>query len=688
MDVEASNWWRLKTMVTMAVKAAKEVNLWAEKQTKGLIKQVLPSSSVNNLTWLILANAIYFKGVWKRKFDSSMTEKSDFHLLNGEKVLVPFMKCYKSQYVCEYDDFKVLGLPYLQGEDEREFTMYFYLPNAKDGLQSLLNKIRSTSNFFDDHIPYGKIEIGKLLLPKFKISFGFKACDVLKELGLVLPFDDEAGLSEMVDSFDGQNIYDSSIHHTSFVEVNEEGTKATAVTAFCGMGCAPKIKPMVDFVADHPFLFVIREDVSGAVLFMGQVIDPRVGRSKTLHRFIFFNQISSTTSSSSMDLEQSISNQTHVSTTLATHLLSSKFPNSNIVFSPLSIHVVLSLVAAGSKGPTLDQLLTFLKTKSTDDLNSLSSQLVTLIFADGTPNGGPSLAFANGVWVEKTLPFKPSFKQVVDTVYKALSNQVDFQTKAVEVANEVNSWAEKHTNGLIKEVLPAGAVDNSTRLIFANAVYFKGAWSEKFDQSKTKESDFHLLDGNKVQVSFMTSKKKQYVHEYDDFKVLGLPYLQGQDKRQFTTYFYLPNAKDGLQSLVKKIGSTSNFIERHIPRQKVEVGEFLLPKFKISFGFEASDVLKELGLVLPFNGGGLSEMVDSAVGQSLYVSSIHHKSFVEVNEEGTEAAAASVAVMKFRSIMVDEKVDFVADHPFLFVIREDMTGVVLFMGQVIDPRVG
>ncbi|KAJ0829281.1 putative Serpin family protein [Helianthus annuus] len=389
-----------------------------------------------------------------------------------------------------------------------------------------------------------------------------------------------------------------------------------------------------------------------------------------------------------MDLQQSISNQTHVSTTLTTHLLS-KNPNTNVVFSPLSIHVVLSLVAAGSKGQTLDQLLGFLKTKGVDDLNTLSSQLVSLILADGSPSGGPRLSFANGVWVDKTLDLKPSFKEIVDTVYKAASNQVDFQTKAAEVTTEVNSWAEKQTNGLIKQVLPADAVNSSTRLVFANAVYFKGAWSEKFDQSKTKESDFHLLDGNKVQVPFMTSKKKQFVSEYNDFKVLGLPYLQGQDNRQFTMYFYLPDAKNGLPSLIQKIGSTSDFFDRHIPRQKVEVGQFLLPKFKISFGFEASDALKELGLVLPFHGGdGLTEMVDSSVGQSLYVSSIHHKSFVEVNEEGTEAAAASAAVVMLRSIMSNDKVDFVADHPFLFVIREDLTGVVLFMGQVIDPRVG
>ncbi|KAL8244294.1 hypothetical protein R6Q59_010552 [Mikania micrantha] len=161
-----------------------------------------------------------------------------------------------------------------------------------------------------------------------------------------------------------------------------------------------------------------------------------------------------------MALRRSIRNQTQVSITLATHLLSKKSPNSNIVFSPISIQVVLGLVAAGSKGKTLDQLLGFLKTKTTGALNTLTSQLVSSIFADGSLSGGPRLSCANGVWFDKTLSVKPSFKQVLDTVYKASSNQADFRTKAVEVANEVNLWAEKETNGLIKKVLPVDAVEH------------------------------------------------------------------------------------------------------------------------------------------------------------------------------------------------------------------------------------
>ncbi|KAM4129585.1 hypothetical protein ACJW30_01G034500 [Castanea mollissima] len=386
-----------------------------------------------------------------------------------------------------------------------------------------------------------------------------------------------------------------------------------------------------------------------------------------------------------MEIHESISNQTDVALGISKCLLLTEGKDSNVVFSPLSIHVVLSLVAAGSNGRTLDQFLSFLKFKSVDHMNSFASQYVAVVLADASPSGGPRLSFANGVWLDKSLSLKPSFKQVVDTYYKAALDQVDFQTKAAEVTSTVNSWAEKETSGLIKEVLPSGSVDSSTRLILANALYFKGAWDEEFDASATKESDFHLLNGSSVQVPFMTSKKKQVIGAYDGFKVLGLPYKQGEDKRRFSMYFFLPDAKDGLPALVEKVGSESRFLDHHLPKQKAEVGEFRIPKFKISFGFEASKLLKELGLVLPFCAGAdLTEMVDSLVGQNLYVSGIFHKSFIEVNEEGTEAAAASAAVIAERGLP-PPKMDFVADHPFLFLIREDLTGTVLFVGHVLNP---
>ncbi|KAJ0789754.1 putative Serpin family protein [Helianthus annuus] len=375
--------------------------------------------------------------------------------------------------------------------------------------------------------------------------------------------------------------------------------------------------------------------------------------------------------------QPSISNKTRASMALATHLLTQKQNDSNVVLSPLSIHVLLSMVAvAYDYDHRRDRLLTFLETKSTYELSMLQRKFLSSIVADGSPNSGPQLSFENAVWIDKNLLHSCSFKSVVTGgSYGAAYNRVDYnRTKAVEVDNEVNLWAEKKTSGYIKEVILANdATSTFRRLIFANVVYFKGEWSQKFDPTKTKESDFHLIDGNKVQIPFMTSKEDQFVTEYDDFKVVGLPYSQGQDKRQFTMYIFLPDAKDGLQSLLQKIDYTPEFFERHIPHEMVEVGQFLIPKFNISFGFEVSDMLKEFGLVLPFNS------TDGPI-------SIHQKSFVEVNEEGIEAAPATL-MMDSSARMARDKVDFVANHPFLFVIREDVSGVVLFMGKVIDPSV-
>ncbi|PHT51134.1 Serpin-ZX [Capsicum baccatum] len=390
-----------------------------------------------------------------------------------------------------------------------------------------------------------------------------------------------------------------------------------------------------------------------------------------------------------MEMNESIITQTDVSFLLAKHVFSNEIKgDTNLVFSPLSIQIVLGLIAAGAKGPTRDQLLCFLKSKSIDELNSLYSHLVNIVFVDGSPNGGPRLSVANGVWIDQTLPLKPSFKKVVDKVYKAASNSVDFQNKATEVTNQVNQWAKMKTNDLIKEILPHGTVNNMTRLIFANALYFKGLWNDKFNASETEDHKFHLLRGGSIKAPFMTSNKKQYAVTFDGFKVLGLHYKHGRDTRRFCMYLILPDARDGLPALIDKISSEPGFLNHHLPCVKVKMSKLLIPKFKTTFSFEASKVLKGLGVTSPFCGGGLTEMVDSPLAGRLFVSQIFHKSFIEVNEEGTEAAAVTAGVIMTKSLKFEEEIDFVADHPFLFLIRDDATGVVLFIGSVLNPVAG
>ncbi|GFP98151.1 serpin-zx [Phtheirospermum japonicum] len=312
--------------------------------------------------------------------------------------------------------------------------------------------------------------------------------------------------------------------------------------------------------------------------------------------------------------------------------------------------------------------------------------VATLLFADGRPLSGPRLSFVDGVWVDQSLTLKPTFKEIVENEYKAASNHADILNKGDEVREELNAWAEKETNGLIKDLLPPLSVDSSTRLILANALYFKGAWKERFEKSLTEDDDFFLSNGNSVRVPFMSSWERQSMSAFDGFKVLRLPYEQGDDNRRFSMYMYLPDTRDGLPALVEKFGSVFGFIQNHLPGLWVRVGDFRVPKFRINFGFEATKVLQGQGLVLPFSSGGLTEMVEN---EGLKISDFFHKSCIEVDEQGTEAAAASACLVEedcdgYES--EEEVVDFVADHPFLFVVREDVSGAVLFVGQVLDPK--
>lgn len=174
----------------------------------------------------------------------------------------------------------------------------------------------------------------------------------------------------------------------------------------------------------------------------------------------------------SKQLKMSFKNQTKVAMGITGQLLRTEGMDKNVVYSPLSIHVVLSMIASGaSKGPSMDQLLYFLRAKSVSELNDLASSLVPLVFADGSPSGGPRLSFANGIWLEDSVSIKTPFKEAVGLSYKALLKQVYFKTTSEEVRCEVNAWVEKQTNGLIKDIIPPGLVDSSTDIILANALH-------------------------------------------------------------------------------------------------------------------------------------------------------------------------------------------------------------------------
>ncbi|VAH85801.1 unnamed protein product [Triticum turgidum subsp. durum] len=258
-------------------KIRQEINDWAAATTNNLISEILPEGSLTELSRFVLTNAIYFKGVWETQFPKDLTEDHEFHRLDGaDPVEVPFMTLGSGKrklFLSQEDDFQVLKLPY-EGDESggMQYSMCVFLPYERDGLRAMVDALPAADESLLDYIPNDRSEVRKLLLPKFKLSFFCSLTKVLKGLGLREAFTEEADLSGLVE----KRVCDvrlDDVFHKAVVEVNEEGTEAAGCTAASGRVKQCARKPM-DFVADHPFAFYIVEEVSGAVVFAGHVLDP------------------------------------------------------------------------------------------------------------------------------------------------------------------------------------------------------------------------------------------------------------------------------------------------------------------------------------------------------------------------------------------------------------------------------
>ncbi|CAN6231054.1 unnamed protein product [Urochloa humidicola] len=394
--------------------------------------------------------------------------------------------------------------------------------------------------------------------------------------------------------------------------------------------------------------------------------------------------------------------------TTLSHILAKQFSaangEGNLVFSPLSIHSALSLVAAGAQGRTLSELPSLLGAGSREGLEADVRGMVGRAFPEAPQEGGPRVSYACGVWHEATRALKPAYRDVAAESFRSAVHAVDFLTKPKEVGEEINSWVAEETNNLIDGILDPESIKNITLLVLANAIYFKGSWDKPFDKSETKEDKFHCLNGKVVDGQFMTSKGSHFIGVHDGFKVLRMPYAMPRDLQtdataaalqrrtvpsRYSMCVLLPDARDGLWSLLDKVASNPDFLQDHMPEIRVRVGEFRVPKFKLSFSTSLKKALQNLGVQAVFScGAELPDMLENNGSQDpLYLGEVLHKAVIEVSEEGTEAAAVTCCRMYGSCAAPRQpppRVDFVADHPFAFFVVEEVSGAILFGGHVLD----
>nr|CAB3461774.1 unnamed protein product [Digitaria exilis] len=305
----------------------------------------------------------------------------------------------------------------------------------------------------------------------------------------------------------------------------------------------------------------------------------------------------------------------------------------NLVLSPVSIHAALSLVAAGTRGTTLDELLALLGAASRDELAEFARAVAEGALADRSVSDSdePLVAFACALWHEKAFALKPAYRAAAEESYRAKTRAVDFHNTPEKAVETINSWVSKVTKDLITSILPPGSVNSDTSLVITNAIYFKGRWSMPFDTKDTETRQFHLLDGSTVRVPFMLGPEDLPIAVHQGFKVLKLAYLPDNNgPRFFSMCVFLPGARDGLSGLLDRMASSPNFLWDHLPARCRETYEVWLPKFKLSFSSQINGVLQAMGMKAAFGIGKKADLEDMLEGSlPLVVKHVFHKAVIE-----------------------------------------------------------
>jgi len=348
----------------------------------------------------------------------------------------------------------------------------------------------------------------------------------------------------------------------------------------------------------------------------------------------------------------------------------------NLFLSPYSISTALAMTYAGGRGETEKQMVKVLHfTLEQKQLHPAFAELQNTL-NEGGKKGAYELSVANALWGQKGYPFLKDFLAMIKNSYGGGLNEVDFIKATESARTTINTWIEKKTNNKIKELIAPGVLNDLTRLVLTNAIYFKGKWAAQFEKKNTKEAPFILADGKKVNIPMMYQKSDFKYIEKEDLQILELPY-RGDD---LSMLLLLPRKMDGLPALESQLtkDSLQGWLTSMQGKREVVV---YLPKFTMTKEFMLADVLRSMGMTDAFSlpPADFSGMTGK---KDLFISAVIHKAFVDVNEEGTEAAAATAVVMRVSSAQMTV---FRADHPFLFLIRDNHSGSILFIGRVADP---
>lgn len=351
----------------------------------------------------------------------------------------------------------------------------------------------------------------------------------------------------------------------------------------------------------------------------------------------------------------------------------SKNEKGNIFFSPFSLSTAMGMTYAGSRGVSEEQIgKVFHFTSNNDKFHIKLGNTAKLINSKAT---AIQLKIVNTLWAEKTYPFKKSYDNLMKKAYAATVRPMDFINKSEECRLTINDDIYKSTNEKIKDLLPPNLLNSMTRLVLTNAIYFKGDWKTQFKKEKTGESNFYITPQKIVKCKMMGVKSDFNYYEDSRIEAIELPYAGDN----FSMVIILPSENQPLDELTSSLSNQYlNDIFNGLYKKEISIS---IPKFKLSNGYQLKQVLSQMGMPQPFtDDANFTGMTSSS---NLKISDVIHKAFIEVNEQGTEATAATAVVIAMKSIQFEKL--FIANRPFLFLIKEKSTGTILFMGRIVDP---
>ena len=365
-----------------------------------------------------------------------------------------------------------------------------------------------------------------------------------------------------------------------------------------------------------------------------------------------------------------------------------KTEKENIFYSPYSISAALAMTYEGAKGKTAEEIKEVFHFPETSVLRPNYAAIYNKINED---NKEYQLSTGNALWVQQDYLLLNDYSEAVERYYGGKASNVDFIKETEKSRQTINSFIEEQTNNKVKELIPAGQVDYLTRLVITNAIYFKGTWEWEFDKSDTRDKNFYITPENVVKTPMMYMDSDKATFNYADLEklqILELPYKGDKISmlillpKQGEAYDYEKGEKITYNYNLEDIELSSEKLNEYKSEmQETKLSAIYLPKFKFDTKYFMVSTLSEMGMPTAFSMQADLSGIDGS--QNLYIQNVIHQAFVQVDEKGTEAAAATSIMIGIKSAMPSNV--FRADHPFIFIIQEKETGNILFMGRMTDP---